>query len=139
MVVTMRLTRWLDDAERAQAASAHPSGGPRRIRRWLRPGGLLARFLSAPSDDRAAPLQGVFRLSSAEVWRLAQQRRSQYLAVPLNRKSTEAAIDGPDRLSGRTQPRPTDPGATAATKFDEPSVNGITENRCRRCHSSTPS
>src|SRR5215472_8322291 len=139
MVVTMRLTKWLDDAQRAQAASAHPSGGFRRIRRWSRPGGLLARFLLAPSDDRAAPLQGVFRLSSAEVWRLAQQRRAQYLAAPLNRNSTDAAIDQPDRLSVGAQPRPTDPDATAAREIDEPSVNGVTGNRCRRCHSSTPS
>jgi len=107
----MRLTKWLDDAQRAQAASAHPSGGPRRIPRWLRPGGLLAPLLSAPSDDRAAPMQGVFRWSSAEVWRLAHQRRSQYLTALLKRKSTEAA-DSPDRFyaleerSGICGPRP---------------------------------
>ncbi len=69
---------------------------------WLRPGGLLARLFLAPSDDRAAPLEGIFRFNTAEIWRLGQQRRSQYLAALLNRKSTETDLDAPDRFSSRT-------------------------------------
>jgi len=53
---------------------------------WLRPGELLARFFLAPDDNRAASLQSIFRLDSAEIWRLGQQLRSQYLAALLHRK-----------------------------------------------------
>jgi hypothetical protein len=74
----------------------------RRIESWSVPGGLLARLFSAPSDERAAPLQSIFRFDSAEIWRLAQQRRSQYLAALLNRKSNKTALDAPDGFSGGT-------------------------------------
>jgi hypothetical protein len=69
---------------------------------WLRRARLLARLFSAPRDDRAAPLQWVFRLGTAEIWRLGQRRRSQYLAALLNRKCNETAVDAPERFSGRT-------------------------------------
>jgi hypothetical protein len=47
---------------------------------------LLARLFSPPSDHEAAPSQGIFGSSSADVWRLGQQRRTQYLAALLNRQ-----------------------------------------------------
>jgi hypothetical protein len=77
----------------------------RQIESWLRPGGLVVRLFSAPSGDRAAPFQSIFHFDLAEIWRLGQQRRSQYLAALLNRKSNETALDVPDRFSGRTHPR----------------------------------
>jgi hypothetical protein len=76
-----------------------------QIGSWLRPGGLLARLLSAPCDDGAAPSQSLFRFDSAEAWRLGQRRRSQYLAALLNRKRNETPVDVPDRFRGRTFPR----------------------------------
>jgi len=63
---------------------------------------LLARLFSAPSRDGAALVQDVFRFDSAEVWRLGQQRRGQYLNAFLHRKRNETAADAPDRFSGRT-------------------------------------
>jgi len=74
---------------------------------WLRPGELLARFFLAPDDNRAASLQSIFRLDSAEIWRLGQQLRSQYLAALLQRKTNKTALDAPDGFSGRTQRSPT--------------------------------
>ena len=47
---------------------------------------LLKRFFLAPSDDRANPLQSVFSMGTAEIWRLGQQRRSQCLAAWLGQK-----------------------------------------------------
>jgi hypothetical protein len=66
---------------------------PRRIESWLASGGPLARLFSAPDDDQANPLRSVFRVGSAEIWRLGQQRRAQYLAALLNRKRDERAPD----------------------------------------------
>ena len=52
------------------------------------------RLFSAPSDDRANPLQSVFSMGSAEIWRLGQRRRSQFLAAQLSRKRNEATFNG---------------------------------------------
>jgi hypothetical protein len=73
----------------------------RQTENWLRPRGLLARLFLVPGDG-TVPLQSVLRLGSAEIWRLGQQRRSQYLVALLNRKRNETAVDAPDRFSGRT-------------------------------------
>jgi hypothetical protein len=74
----------------------------RQTEGWLPRARFLARLFLAPRDDRAAPLQWVFRLGTAEIWRLGQRRRSQYLAALLDRKCNETPVDAPDRFSGRT-------------------------------------
>jgi hypothetical protein len=79
----------------------------RQTQSWLRPGELLARLFLAPDDDRGASLQSIFRFDSAEIWRLGQQRRSQYLAALLHPKSNKIAVDAPDGFSDRTQRSPT--------------------------------
>lgn len=66
----------------------------RQTQSWLRPGELLARLFSAPDDDRAASLQSIFRFDSAEIWRLGQQLRSQYLTGLLHRKVGVGAVHG---------------------------------------------
>jgi hypothetical protein len=76
------------------ARHRHPMKS-RQTQSWLRPGGLLARLFLAPNDDRAASLQSIFRFDSAEVWRLGQQRRSQYLAALLHRERNKTAVDAP--------------------------------------------
>jgi len=43
-------------------------------------------------------LQSLFRLNSAEAWRLGQRRRSQFLAALLKRKREDTAADAPDRV-----------------------------------------
>ena len=56
---------------------------------WSRLGRLLSRLMAA-SDDGAAPLQGLFRMGSAEVRRLGEQRRAQYFVTLLSWKRDEA-------------------------------------------------
>ena len=68
---------------------------PRQTQSWSRPDESLARLFLAPDDDRAASLQSIFRFDSAEVWRLGQQRRSQYLAALLHRERNKTAVDAP--------------------------------------------
>jgi hypothetical protein len=61
---------------------------------------MLARLFMRPRG--ALTPQGLFRLDSAEVRRLAQQRRARYLAALLKRKRNDAAADVPDRFRGES-------------------------------------
>jgi hypothetical protein len=54
---------------------------------------VAARLFSPPTDDRANPWQSAFSMSSAEIWRLAQQRRSQTLVALLSQKRNEAPVN----------------------------------------------
>jgi len=68
----------------------------------LRPGKLLARFLSALSKGGNAPFERAFHVDPADVRRFAERRRAQYLAALLKRKRDKAATDEPDRVGDPT-------------------------------------
>jgi hypothetical protein len=53
----------------------------KQTRKWLQ------RLFSKPGDDGAAA-SGLVRLDSAQVWRIAQRSRAQYLAEAVRKLST---------------------------------------------------
>jgi len=63
---------------------------------------LLAQLFLSPRQNGGARSQGLFRASAAEVWRLGQQRRSQFLAALLKRKRDAPAVHMSQRIPGRT-------------------------------------
>jgi hypothetical protein len=75
---------------------------PIRTHRWLRRARSLARFFFSPGNQGAASSRGIFRLSSAEAWRVGQARRSQFLAALLKRKRKTPTVNTPDRFPVRT-------------------------------------
>lgn len=68
---------------------------------WLRARKLLARFLFALNKDRNSTCGSGSHFDSADIRRLAERRRSQYLVALLDRKSDEPAVDASERCRPR--------------------------------------